>query len=187
MDIPGILRFRFPSPLHHGLCELQRKDRTDFIKNYEQGFCNHSFIEKADKRIEKIVAIANANAQAFIEEYLKVNSDLCTFHYKFENASLIVVNNCGHIPHHHDPEIFAWEGEVKLGHFSILCYLNQNFDGGEVVFPSQDMTLKPETGTMLIFPNSFLFPHFVAPVFGNTRYALRLNYVFDAPRPEGTK
>lgn len=163
-------------------------DRLNYITYHdEQGFVNHSFIEKADERINKIVQIANANAQVFIEDYLKVNSDLSQFHYKFENASLIVVNSNGHIPHHHDPEIFAQDGEVKLGHFSILCYLNQNFDGGEVVFPSQDFRLKPKTGTMLIFPNSFLFPHFVAPVFGNTRYALRLNYGYTSKMPKETK
>lgn len=55
---------------------------------------------------------------------------------------------------------------------SILIYLNDDYEGGELVFPNQHITVKPKTGMMIAFPSDHHFPHGVVPVTKGTRYAL---------------
>lgn len=42
---------------------------------------------------------------------------------------------------------------------AFFFYLNTVEKGGETVFPNLDISIKPETGKLLIFPPVWLFPH----------------------------
>jgi len=56
---------------------------------------------------------------------------------------------------------------IKIG---TLIYLNDDYDGGELVFNDYDIIIKPEPGDMIIFPNHYM--HEVLKVFpkgSNTR------------------
>lgn len=53
-----------------------------------------------------------------------------------------------------------------------ILFLNENFEGGEVYFSSQDVTVVPETGMLVLFPSNFLFPHLVTPVTAGVRYSV---------------
>lgn len=53
---------------------------------------------------------------------------------------------------------------------SILVYLNSDFEGGELVFPEFDLTIKPEAGDMLMFPCGHQYSHYVTPVTSGTRW-----------------
>lgn len=41
-------------------------------------------------------------------------------------------------------------------YLSVVCYLNDDFIGGETSFPGIDYTAKPETGKAIVFPSHFL-------------------------------
>ena len=43
--------------------------------------------------------------------------------------------------------------------FSTLIYLNDNYEGGEIEFPEQNIKIKPEEGSVLIFPTYHPFIH----------------------------
>lgn len=61
-----------------------------------------------------------------------------------------------------------------LGHrrLSVVIFCNDNFEGGDLVFPRQGLTIKPEAGQMVIFPSGFTHPHEVEPITGGTRYSI---------------
>ena len=74
------------------------------------------------------------------------------------------------IPSNHDNEIIN-----KLGFesdYSGLLYLNDEYTGGEIVFPNHGLTLKPKTGTLIFFAGSMDFPHSVNEVLSGNRYNL---------------
>ncbi len=48
--------------------------------------------------------------------------------------------------------------------FSIVAFLNDNFDGGELTFPLFDVSVKPKAGTAVLFPSNFPYFHFARPV-----------------------
>lgn len=53
---------------------------------------------------------------------------------------------------------------------SFLWYLNDVDEGGETIF--NDLTIKPKTGTMVVFPPLWMYPHKgVAPV-SNSKYIM---------------
>tara|TARA_B100001029_G_scaffold153551_1_gene137217 strand:+ start:62 stop:727 length:666 start_codon:yes stop_codon:yes gene_type:complete len=43
--------------------------------------------------------------------------------------------------------------------FSIICYLNDEFDGGHTLFPMFDQEFKPSKGTILLFPCTWSYLH----------------------------
>lgn len=56
--------------------------------------------------------------------------------------------------------------------FTIIFYLNDNYTGGELVFPNQGVTISPKAGSVVIFPSDHRYPHEVVPVKEGVRYAL---------------
>lgn len=54
---------------------------------------------------------------------------------------------------------------------STILFLNDDFTGGELEFTKHGLKVKPKTGTVLVFPSSFAFPHQVLPPDGN-RYTV---------------
>jgi hypothetical protein len=59
---------------------------------------------------------------------------------------------------------------------SAVVFLNQEFDGGELTYPNQGITIKPVTGNMIIAPADDSAPHFVTPPSAD-RYVLVLRII----------
>ena len=55
-------------------------------------------------------------------------------------------------------------------HYTSICYLNDDFSGGETILPKHHYTCKPEKGKVLIFPSEYL--HGVNLIENKTRYTL---------------
>lgn len=53
--------------------------------------------------------------------------------------------------------------------FSIVLYLNEEFEGGRTIFPNK--AYKPKAGQALIFPSNWCFPHRCEPVSSGTKLA----------------
>ncbi|MFK7846953.1 MAG: prolyl hydroxylase family protein [Rhodothermales bacterium] len=41
-------------------------------------------------------------------------------------------------------------------YYTVVCYLNDDFDGGGTYFPDSDYTVQPEAGKAVIFPSDYL-------------------------------
>lgn len=54
---------------------------------------------------------------------------------------------------------------------SIIGYLNDNFEGGETFFDRQDVKVKPQSGSILVFPAYYTHPHQSLPVLTGQKYA----------------
>lgn len=61
-----------------------------------------------------------------------------------------------------------------LGHrrLSFILFVNDDYEGGELYFPRQDVTVWPEKGKAVIFPSGVTHPHTVRPVLKGTRYTV---------------
>lgn len=55
---------------------------------------------------------------------------------------------------------------------SAIYYLNEDFEGGELYFPRQHVTITPRTRLLVAFPGDGERPHEVLPVRTGVRYAL---------------
>lgn len=78
---------------------------------------------------------------------------------------LLRYDQSGHLPAHQD------QG-VSSRVLSVLLYLNDDYEGGEIEFKHSNLKFKPEAGSVLFFPSNFLYVHEVYPVTKGPRYAL---------------
>lgn len=53
---------------------------------------------------------------------------------------------------------------------SVVLYLNDDYTGGEINFPEQNVTIKPEAGSIVIFPSVEPYYHQSLPVTSGTKY-----------------
>jgi len=73
------------------------------------------------------------------------------------------------------------DGEHPYPHriYSSICYLNDDFEGGELYFPQHNLTLKPEPGMMVEFSGTREYLHGVRPVINGIRYTIISFYTTD--------
>lgn len=63
--------------------------------------------------------------------------------------------------------------------FSSICYLNDDYEGGNVYFTALDMSIRPKIGRNLSFTGGFYHEHSVLKVTKGSRYSLAAFYTFD--------
>lgn len=72
-----------------------------------------------------------------------------------------------HCDHIHD----IFDGQIKgIPVLTILCGLNNEYEGGELVFFG-DTQYELKAGDIMVFPSLFLYPHKVQEVTSGTRYS----------------
>lgn len=71
---------------------------------------------------------------------------------------------------HYDRHPFG-DNETIL---SAVIYLNDDYEGGELYFDQQDITIKPEAGTVIFFPSTEDFTHSSLEVISGTKQAIPL-------------
>lgn len=55
---------------------------------------------------------------------------------------------------------------------SIVYYFNDNYNGGEIVFPRFNLEIKPRANQLLLFPANYIYNHNVNEVTKGTRYSM---------------
>jgi predicted 2-oxoglutarate/Fe(II)-dependent dioxygenase YbiX len=70
-----------------------------------------------------------------------------------------------------DDGLDLWEKTLDRD-LSVVCFLNDDIAGGELVFPDLDLSIAPRAGTLVCFPSDHNFIHGVNPVRAGHRYTL---------------
>lgn len=55
---------------------------------------------------------------------------------------------------------------------SLVFYINENYDGGEIKFKNLDISIKPKSNQLIIFPSSYLFFHTISKVTKGQRFII---------------
>ena len=71
-----------------------------------------------------------------------------------------------HFMEHHDHG-FSYNCTVSL-----VSYINDDYEGGELFFRLQNLKVKAEAGDLFIFPSNFMYPHQAMPVTSGTKYSI---------------
>ena len=67
------------------------------------------------------------------------------------------------------PHFDGQDGNKDLA-FSLVAYINDDYEGGEISFPNHNITIKPQAGSLIMFPSQEPFIHEVKPIISGTRY-----------------
>lgn len=71
------------------------------------------------------------------------------------------------------PHPFPWRD------FASVIYLNEDYEGGAIYFPNLDIELKPQPGTLIIFPGTLRYLHGIRPVISGMRHTIASFITFD--------
>lgn len=71
-----------------------------------------------------------------------------------------------HFQEHHDHG-FSYNCVV-----SAVAFPNDDYEGGELFFRLQNVTVKAKAGDLYLFPSNFMYPHRAMPVVSGTKYSM---------------
>jgi hypothetical protein len=64
--------------------------------------------------------------------------------------------------------------------YAAICYLNSDYDGGQIFFPEYNLSIKPEPGELIAFPGTEYYIHGVSEVLSGNRFVI--NSFFTSPK-----
>jgi hypothetical protein len=67
------------------------------------------------------------------------------------------------------PHFDGQDGNKDLA-FSLVAYVNDDYEGGEISFPNHNVTIKPKAGSLIMFPSQEPYIHEVKPIVSGIRY-----------------
>ena len=100
----------------------------------------------------------------FIEEY--VNRFRVELERVYDNYSILKYGNGHRFKEHAD------DGANSLRRVSLLYYVNDDYEGGEILFPRWNLNIKPQANELILFPSNYMYAHEVIPVTIGTRYSV---------------
>lgn len=122
---------------------------------------------------QKHRSILEAGINSFIEPFYDVKIR------DWEPLQLLHYGKGGHyIPHVDAETLYTDEDGLELWEktldrdLSVVYFLNEDFDGGELFFPKLDLLIRPEAGGVVCFPSDHNYIHGVKPVTAGRRYTL---------------
>ena len=87
----------------------------------------------------------------------------CSFRVNRYDVGGFMSEHVDNIHHSHKQEYGFPQG-------SLLYFLNDNYEGGEIVIA--DTMYKPKKNSAILFPSCFMFPHYVNKITKGTRYSI---------------
>ena len=126
-----------------------------------------------DAALERANSVIDNGARSLINPYFDV------IVRDWERLQILHYGACGHYIPHVDAEslltdelgLKVWEKTLDRD-LSIVYFLNDDYEGGELAFPDFNLTVKPEAGTLVCFPSDHNYVHGVRPVTTGHRYTL---------------
>jgi predicted 2-oxoglutarate/Fe(II)-dependent dioxygenase YbiX len=122
---------------------------------------------------DKLVSLVDASVIGFINPFYRVKVR------DAEAPHILHYGPGGHYTAHVDAETLykddsgldLWEKTLDRD-LSVVIFLNEDFTGGELVFPALDLVVRPEAGLLVCFPSDHNYIHGVNPVTSGHRYTL---------------
>ena len=84
----------------------------------------------------------------------------------WEAMNFVKYNTGQHFMEHHDHG-FSYNCTVSL-----VGYINDDYEGGELFFRLQNLKIKALAGDLYVFPSNFMYPHQAMPVITGTKYSI---------------
>ena len=121
---------------------VQPKTRSASILNSSRA---EEVYERFDRRINSLI-------KPLIKQVWQIDLE------EHSGTQMIRYGKGGHYVPHSD----GGRDDLAERYFTVVCYLNDDFEGGHTSFPSLGAIIRPKTGQAVIFPSRYL--HCAEPV-----------------------
>ena len=129
------------------------KDRTCYISRLDKKFDRDVF-----NSVGKVL-------QLYAKDHPRFNTGITTEDTGYEHLIYIGAQG-GEYKEHTD------HGDITPRVLTCSFILNEDYDGGDFVFFGAQYKIPPKTGSAVVFPSNFCFPHAVTPVTNGDRHAV---------------
>lgn len=142
-------------------------DLNNLIRSGE--FLDMTQNKKFDDYVRSVIdKVLNKVTQQYCHDvktfYYSYGDRLNYYHY---HALKYTQNDYFKIHHDHYAET------INYSRLLTMClYLNEDYEGGELFFPSIKKTFRFKTGDAIIFPSNWMFYHGVNPILSGNRYSI---------------
>ena len=130
---------------------------------FSMNFNNPHLSEESKNNIKDVSTIIDIAVQSALSHY---QESLGVWIGKQEPYEILKYSKNNHLNWHTD------DGSSERSRVSMLYYLNDDYEGGELEFANFDVLYKPVAGDILIFPSSFIYKHRFRQVTEGTRYVI---------------
>jgi Rps23 Pro-64 3,4-dihydroxylase Tpa1-like proline 4-hydroxylase len=124
---------------------------------------NLDYSDEDKTRIAKVESLIDAEVKPCLQQY---QSDVGVSIEKQEPYELLKYTESNFLEWHTD------DGSSDRSRVSMLYYLNDGYEGGELEFANFDVFYKPQRGDVIVFPSSFIYKHRVREVTSGVRYVI---------------
>lgn len=115
-----------------------------------------------DKRLVKYLSMLFPSAIACIKDFA-IDKQIFTW---YNDIEVLKYEKGQYMNEHYDS---ALNEKIK---FSVFYYLNDDYEGGEIVFVHKGISVKPKKNSVLIFSSNSSNAHKVNPVLSGTKYVV---------------
>jgi hypothetical protein len=118
---------------------------------------------------DRIMEISDKTLSLYMKNYM-----LSDYEYAYCGCKMLYYPPLAYSPLHYDDELVAKDGgSIGVARpITLVIFLNDNFEGGELMFPDQEVVMKPKQGAIAVFPASYMYPHTTVPTCGKQRYVM---------------
>lgn len=150
----------------NGSKKLFNWDRSATNYNKVWPRTNLEFDDEAHKTVESTINLFHKRYLEVLDVWYEQTGNK-KLEYVSKNCLLKKYNTGGYIPSHID---INPDDERNIMDWSVLFYLNDDYEGGEIYFTDSDILLKPTAGSVLFMPTNF--PHEGRDVLSKNKYFL---------------
>lgn len=142
-----------------------------------KGQVPQEFPVKWDENLEPILTRKTYSNLNFLNKYVPMVQELLEKEYGFpvKNKNVFVGRwDEGDKLDLHVDDL----GTTSTNHMATLIYLNGDYEGGEIFFPTHNLSFKPEGGELIMFPGNMHYAHEVKTITSGSRFTIPMWFEF---------
>jgi Rps23 Pro-64 3,4-dihydroxylase Tpa1-like proline 4-hydroxylase len=130
---------------------------------------SHGLSISKNANANETMVLVNNRCRDLISSAVKNYRDLFRIEeeiHDIEGYGLLRYSGGEHYGRHYDG------GTESSRSISVLIYLNDDYEGGEIEFPNFNIKIKPKAGMLMLFPSNYAYAHIAHPVTSGTKYVI---------------
>jgi predicted 2-oxoglutarate/Fe(II)-dependent dioxygenase YbiX len=174
-DVQALARYVQQAPMEQSavsnFAEEAPEEGVEWVINKDIRDTHH--LHQTTTIVRKLRSILKGGISSFVEPFYNIKIR------DWEPLQLLHYGSGGHyIPHVDAETLYTDEEGLELWEktldrdLSVVYFLNDDFEGGELFFPKLDLLIEPEAGTLVCFPSDHNYIHGVKPVTTGRRYSV---------------
>lgn len=173
-ELPGFVDSAYLEEIGKEIEKLPTKEANSASANWEALTYGAHAIANASSRLYIIVSVINFAAMKTAELFYEKS-------LAYREPALMCRQASTHVPCLHADKHLL-DGSPKPGtenyDVSAIFYLNDSFQGGNLVFPYKEVIVEPRAGTLVILPGDVDHAHYVDKITSGNRWSLTSFFTF---------